>query len=80
MSKRPQPTNYLEMNTSDAKPFALYFSNFGYYCSAGPFETVEAAKQSGRAAGFDSAIYHRNGDLIAAYSVIGGWRNYSSAG
>jgi hypothetical protein len=67
-------TNYLLLNTSDEKPYALYFSNFGYYSQKGPFASVDEALIAAKAAGFDSAVYFREGDLVATFSCIGGAR------
>lgn len=68
------PTNWIKANTTDAKPLGLYFSNFGYWSNKGPFATEAEAKEAARSAGFDAALYNRDGCyLVATYSAISGW-------
>lgn len=70
------PTN-LAKNTTDEKPFAVFLANFGWYSQSGPFASVDEALASGKAGGFDFQILDRvTGDMVAAWSCIGGTRYY----
>lgn len=68
---------YLDMNTTTAKPFAVWFSNFGYYSNGGPCATLEEAKELGKASGFEFQVYKRGGKLCGSYQIFGGWRAYA---
>lgn len=58
-------------------PFRVYFINFDYVLQQ-DFASLADALAVGKSKGFDFAVYH-DGDLLAAWSIIGGTRYYSPA-
>lgn len=60
-----------------AAPYRVYFINHDYYMQQ-TFSSLADALQAGKSKGFDFAVHH-DGELLAAWSIIGGARYYSPA-
>lgn len=61
--------------TTTAKPFEVFFTNFGY-ASDTRHATLEDAIAAARKAGFEASI-RCNGEVVAAWSIFGGVRRYA---
>lgn len=63
--------------TKKRHPYRVYFINHDYFMQQ-DFISLADALAAGKSKGFDFAVYH-DGELLAAWSIIGGTRYYSSA-
>lgn len=84
MTTAPKTTRPSHPTTAE-NPYALFFSNLGYYSSKSPFKTVDAALDMARLSGLDSAVYSNAYDdasgahhvtLEATYNVVSGVQLY----
>lgn len=65
--------SWIQKNTSDAKPYCLYFHNFEYFSSKGPFASLREAVSALEQAGFCGSIYDRTTEYpIVSWDPITG--------
>lgn len=58
--------SWIQKNTTDAKPYCLYFHDFEYFSSKGPFASLPEAVSAMQAAGFCGSIY----DRVTEYPIV----------
>lgn len=61
--------------TTNAKTFKVWLTNFGYESAKSPVASLDEAKEVARSACFECGIYQGE-NLVATFSPISGFRTY----